>query len=270
MDYRSAVLYRTPSHYQPGTFDLQYRNVNQYRNNYQYRLGIDDPIVETAVGVDVAVLTVTVTNTDSGSAVDVLVPTIDVYPVWLNNDFSEGLEAGHDVSFTLVDTGSSTDTQLQGIAVYSSDNINYWYGSQQAYRNDLDYRTEKAYRGVGAHPNIEQAVQADTGSGSDITVSFDNAITVTEAIAFLEAHGIDLSQADTSAGADVYVSLILLSEELAEGTDLDIGGDRTFVGYGDDMQITDIHSNLTGDPSEHFSYLAVNRYRATPSRFKVR
>ena len=64
--------------------------------------------------------------------------------------------------------------------------------------------------------------------------------------------------------------MILLSEELAEGTDLDIGGDRTFVGYGDDMQITDIHSNLTGDPSEHFSYLAVNRYRATPSRFKVR
>ena len=113
-------------------------------------------------------------------------------------------------------------------------------------------------------------MQADTGSGSDGTVSFDNAITVVEAIAFLEAHGIDLSQADTSAGADVYVSLILVSADLAEGTDLDIGGDRTFVGYGDDMGITDIHSNLSGDPSEHFSYLAVNRYRATPSRFKVR
>ncbi len=270
MAYRSAVLYRTPSHYQPGVFDLQYRNVNQYRNNYRYRLGIDDPIVETAVGVDAAVLTVTVTNTDSGSAVDVLVPMIAVQPVWLNNDFSEGLEAGHDVSFTLVDTGSSTSTELAGIAIYSSDNINYWYGSQQEYRLELAYRTEKGYRGAGAYPNIEHAVQADTGSGSDVTVSFDNAITVTEAITFLEAHGIDLSQADTSAGADVFVSLILISAELAEGTDLDIGGDRTFVGYGEVMGITDTHSNLTGDPAEHFSYLAVNRYRATPSRFKVK
>ncbi len=270
MAYRSTLLYRNPGHYRVGVFDLQYRNVNQYRNNYQYRLGIDDPIVETATGVDAETLVVTIALTDSGSAVDVLVPMIGVYPVWLNNDFAEGLEAGHGVSFILADTGSSTSTELAGIAIYSSDNINYWYGSQQAYRNDLDYRTEKAYRGVGAHPNIEQAVQADTGSGSDVTVSFDNAITVTEAIAFLEAHGIDLSQADTSAGADVYVSLILISEELAEGTDLVIGGDRTFVGYGDDMGITDTHSNLTGDPSEHFSYLAVNRYRATPSRFKVR
>jgi len=270
MAYRSTLDYRNSDTYQPGVFDFPYRNIRAYRNDARYTLGVGTPIAETAVAVDAAVLVVTTTNTDSGSVVDVLVPSIAVQPVWLNNDYAEGLEAGQGVSFTLVDTGSSSDTQQQGIAVFSSDNIYYWYGSQQGYRTGLDYRTTKAYRGAGAYPNIEQAVQTDTGTGSDVTVSFDNAVTVTEAVTFLEAHGIDLSQADIGAGADVYVSLILISEDLAEGTDLDINGDRTFVGYGDTTAVVDELRHLSGETATQLSYLAVNRYRATPSRFKVR
>ena len=70
MDYRSAVLYRTPSHYQPGTFDLQYRNTSPYRVAARYRLGVDAPIGDTTTAVDAHTLVVTLDLTDTMTAVE--------------------------------------------------------------------------------------------------------------------------------------------------------------------------------------------------------
>ena len=272
MLYRSALLYRTPSHYQPGTFDLQYRNSSPYRVDARYRLGVDAPIGDTGAATDSHILVVTLDQTDDITVVEIDKPQISINPAWEEREnviFLEGT-AG-EVSFTLADTGSGTSTQEQGTSITDSDAASWHYGSDQMYRTANLFRSSKQYRGAGQTATIEPAVQADTGTGSDVTISFDNAITATEALSFLEAHGVDLSNTDTSSTTmDALVDLIVLSSDLASGTDLDIGGDRTFAGYGDTFVTADDIHGLGGEVAEKLSYLAVNRYRATPSRFKSR
>ncbi|HCD02191.1 MAG TPA: hypothetical protein DER64_16875 [Planctomycetaceae bacterium] len=304
--YRSSVEYREETYAyrnrrpRPGIFVQPYRNSHDYRTDgLQYREGLDDPLIETAVAVDGETLTVVLDLTDALTVTEGL-PATGVYPIWENNEQVQFLEGGHatgtGVNITDGDTGTLTgETSEQVFAITDSDTIRYWYGSQQAYRTSLIYKDRKQYRGavrgliypaneayrssslgyryqalaVG-YPAIDVGAESDSATGSDVTVSFDNAITVSEAMAWVEAHGIDLSQADTSALTDALVSLLLIAADVAEGTDLDVGGDRLFAGYGDDVQGIDDLLSLLGDPATHLSYLAVNRYRATPSRFKMR
>ena len=78
MAYRSALLYRNPGHYQPGVFDLTYRNVRAYRNDARYTLGIDDPIGDVGSGTDAQTLSVVLTPADTGSGVEGTYPSISV------------------------------------------------------------------------------------------------------------------------------------------------------------------------------------------------
>ena len=271
MAYRSSVIYRTPSHYQPGTFDLQYRNASPYRVAARYRLGVDAPIGDTGTGVDAHTLVVTLAPTDVGIAVDVNKASIHVIPLWENQDYLTFLEGtAGDLGVASADTSSGADTQSQGIAVTSSDSGRFWYGSQQSYRTDVDYQAQKQYRGAGAYANISPGTQADTGSGADVTLSFDNAITVADVVAFLDAHGIDLSSADVSTSStDVLVDLVVVAADVAAGTDLDIGGDRTTV-TSDGFTVTFATIGPFGEVAQHLSHIAVNRYRPMPSAVRRR
>lgn len=271
MDYRSAVLYRTPSHYQPGTFDLQYRNPDPYRVAARYRLGVDAPIGDTATAVDAHTLVVTLDLTDAMTAVDVNKASIHVLPIWGNQDYVTFLEGtAGELGVSGTDTSAGVDTQAQGISVTDSDSGRFWYGSQQTYRTDVAYQAQKQYRGAGAYANISHPVQTDTASGADVTISFDNAVTVADAVAFLEAHGVDLSSADVSTSStDVLVDLIVLAADVAAGTDLDIGGDRTTVS-SDGFEVTFATIGPFGEVAQHLSHIAVNRYRSTPSGVRRR
>ena len=226
MAYRSSLLYRNPGHYQPGVFDLPYRNARAYRNEARYRLGIDDPIGDTGSGVDAQTLSVVLTPSATGSGVEGTYPAITVTlegggPVL---EWVTGITETHLLSVSSTDTGSGADTQIGGVAVNVSEAINYWYGSQQGYRTDVAYQSAKQYRGVGSWLSISQT-QADTGSGTDLTVSFDNAMSIAETFTFLDAAGIYLSQADTGAGAEALAAIGITVEEVSAF--LEALGDRT-------------------------------------------
>lgn len=226
MAYRSALLYRNPGHYRPGVFDLPYRNARAYRNEARYRLGIDDPIGDVGSGVDAQSLSAVLTPADTGSGVEGTYPSIIVTlegggPVL---EWVTGITETHMLSVGSTDTGSGSETEISGVAVNVSEAINYWYGTQQGYRTDVAYQSAKQYRGAGSWAVIGQT-QADTGSGTDLTVSFDNAMSIAETSLFLEAAGIYLSQADTGAGVEALAAISLSVEELA--TFLEALGDRT-------------------------------------------
>lgn len=276
--YRSAVEYRPEDHTyrlkrpRPGIFVQPYRNANDYRTDQlQYRVGFDDPLLEAASGIDAHTLVVTLDLTDAMTAVDVDKASVHVVPIYENQDYVTFLEGtAGDLDVSGADTSSGVDTQAQGIAVTSSDSGRFWYGSQQTYRIDVDYQAQKQYRGAGAYANISHPVQADTASGADVTVSFDNAVTVADAVAFLEAHGIDLSSADVSTSStDVLVDLIVVAADVAAGTDLDIGGDRTTVSE-DGFEVSFATIGPFGEVAQHLSHIAVNRYRSMPSGVRRR
>lgn len=240
--YRApAIDYQNPGHYRSGIFDLQYRNARPYRTEAQYRLGIDDPIGDTGTGVDAQSLLAALTPADTGSGVEGTYPSITVTlqgggPVL---EWVTGITETHLLSVGSTDTGSGADTQIGGVAVNVSEAINYWYGSQQGYRTDVAYQSAKQYRGVGSWISISQT-QADTGTGTDLVVSFDNALSVTETSTFLEAHGIYLSQADTGAGAEALAAIGLSVEELS--TFLEALGDRTLS----EEELMDLAENTGG------------------------
>lgn len=271
MAYRSSLLYRNPGHYQPGVFDLPYRNTRAYRNEARYRLGIADPIGDTATAVDAHTLVVTLDLTDAMTVVDVDKASIHVVPIWGNQDYVTFLEGtAGDLGISVADTSSGVDTQAQGISVTDSDSGRFWYGSQQSYRTDVAYRAQKQYRGAGDYANISHSVQTDTASGADVTVSFNNALTVADAVAFLEAHGVDLSSADVSTSStDVLVDLMVVAADVAAGTDLYIGGDRTTVS-SDGFEVTFATIGPFGEVAQHLSHIAVNRYRSMPSGVRRR
>jgi hypothetical protein len=293
MTYRSSVLYRSGK-YRPGVYELLYRNTFNYRTNIGYRnlfsnadnydltyrnsanyrstlsyrtTSVPTPLFDTITVVDSETLTVSLVLTDQLSASEVEVPSILV--VALTSDSQQFFD-----SMTLVldqaDTGSGAETEAQGNSLTDSDTVRYSYGSEQAYRFSNDYRNDNRYRGGGSFINIDVGTQSDTAAATDVTLSFTNAVTVTEALSILEAHGIDLSNADTSSVVDNLVDLILLSDDVAEGTDLDIGGDRTTIAPGDSFSISEDMANLFGDRATNLSYITVNRYRKTPSRFKFK
>ena len=214
MAYRSSLLYRNPGHYRPGIFDLTYRNSNPYQVKAQYRTGIDDPIGDVGSGVDSQTLSAVLTPADTGSGAEVTYPSISVTlegggPVL---EWVTGITDSQSMGVASTDTGSGSETEISGISATSSDSINYWYGTQQGYRTDVAYQSAKQYRGVGSWLSISQT-QADTGSGTDLTVSFDNAMSIAETSLFLEAAGIYLSQADTGAGAEALAAIGITVEE---------------------------------------------------------
>ena len=226
MTYRSALLYRNPGHYQPGVFDLPYRNARAYRNEARYRLGVDDPIGDVGSGVDSQTLSAVLTPADTGSGAEGTYPAISVTlegggPVL---EWVTGITDSQSVGVASTDTGSGSDTQISCISSTSSDSINYWYGTQQGYRNDVAYQSAKQYRGAGSWASISQT-RADTGSGTDLTVSFDSAMSIAETFTFLDAAGIYLSQADTGAGAEALAAIGITVEEVAAF--LEALGDRT-------------------------------------------
>ena len=214
MAYRSSLLYRNPGHYRPGIFDLTYRNSNPYQVKAQYRTGIDDPIGDVGSGVDSQTLSAVLTPADTGSGAEGTYPSISVTlegggPVL---EWVTGITDSQSMGVASTDTGSGSETEISGISATSSDSINYWYGTQQGYRTDVAYQSAKQYRGVGSWLSISQT-QADTGSGTDLTVSFDNAMSIAETSLFLEAAGIYLSQADTGAGAEALAAIGITVEE---------------------------------------------------------
>ncbi len=226
MAYRSTLDYRNPGHYRPGVFDLTYRNSHPYRVEAQYRTGIDDPIGDTGSGVDAQTLSVVLTPSDTGSGAEGTYPAISVTlegggPVL---EWVTGITDSQSMGVAGTDTGSGSETEISGIAATDSEALNYWYGTQQGYRNDVAYRSAKQYRGAGSWVTIGQT-QADTGSGTDLTVSFDSALSVTETLAYLDAHGVFLSQTDTGAGAEALAAVGLTVEEVAAF--LEALGDRT-------------------------------------------
>ena len=265
--YRRTQNYRSGEHYRSGTFDLQYRNTRPYRTDAQYRVGVEAPIGDTFSAIETETVVVLIEATETLTATEVNVPSILV--VALTSDSQQFFD---NMTLTLnqADTGSGVEAEAQGTSVTDSDEINYSYGSEQSYRYSNEYRNNNAYRGQGSFLNIDVGTQSDTATATDVTLSFTNAVTVTEALSVLEAHGIDLSNADTSSVADNIVDLIILSSDIAEGTDLDIGGDRITVAPGDSFSVSEDMANLFGDRATNLSYITVNRYRKTPSRFKFK
>ena len=225
MAYRSSLLYRNPGHYRPGVFDLTYRNSHPYQVKAQYRTGIDDPIGDVGSGVDSQTLSAVLTPADTGSGAEGTYPSISVTlegggPLL---EWVTGITDSQGVGVAGTDTGSGSETEISGISATSSDSINYWYGTQQGYRNDAAYQSAKQYRGAGSWLSINQT-QADTGSGTDLTVSFDNAMSIAETSTFLDAAGIYLSQADTGAGAEALAAIGITVEEVSAF--LEAVGDR--------------------------------------------
>ena len=227
--YRApAIDYQNPGHYRSGIFDLQYRNARPYRTEAQYRLGIDDPIGDTGTGVDAQSLLAALTPADTGSGVEGTYPSITVTlegggPVL---EWVTGITETHLLSVGSTDTGSGADTEISGVAASDSDAIHWWYGSQQGYRSDVVYQAAKQYRGAGSFIQVAHA-QVDTGAGVDTNLIVQNGVTVTEALVYLETHGIYLSQADTGAGVEVSIGGVGLNVEETL-VYLEALGDRVF------------------------------------------
>ncbi|MBO59916.1 MAG: hypothetical protein CL440_06900 [Acidimicrobiaceae bacterium] len=152
-----------------GIFPQQYRNDHDYRSDrLRYRLGVDDPITDTATGVDAQTLTVTVSQADTGAAVEgspvALSITLEGGGAIL--EWVTGITEGYELSISSSDTFSVAETEGQGTAVSSSDTAS----ATDAHGISLTQSDAMAI--VDAlSPVIAAVTQADTASGTEGTAA---------------------------------------------------------------------------------------------------
>ena len=227
MAYRSALLYRNPGHYQPGVFDLTYRNVRAYRNAARYTLGIADPIGDVGSGTDAQTLSVVLTPADTGSGVEGTYPSISVTlegggPVL---EWVTGITDAHGLSVGSTDTGSGTETEINGIAATSAET------GTGVDAHGISLSQSETVALIDTLLSMAAAMtQTDTGSGSDSSIP-GIALTASD-IAYASTGGLGYRADEDYQTSGNYrqlgelTSINVGAEDLV--TFLEALGDRTF------------------------------------------
>ena len=232
MAYRSASAYRQAETFAPGAEGIEYQNAFEYRagdvphtgalgyrylrrrygifpqayrnswdyrsDGLRYRLGVDDPLLESATGTDAESLSAVLTPTDTASGAEGAVAGISVTlegggPVL---ESVTGILEASTLSVSSTDTGSGAETEISGIAATDSDTgtgtegpaLFYLAGTETGAGVDTQALTVALY-----DPQGRLLYRTSNNYQTDLEYRSTG---VTESFAATETHSISVSSSD--------------------------------------------------------------------------